>query len=47
VTSFGADYNTYIDDQGVWHLGRVESEYKDAVTFLNDLINRASWTANT
>ncbi|MCE5343303.1 MAG: extracellular solute-binding protein [Eubacteriales bacterium] len=40
VTSFGADYNPYIDEQGLWHMGRIESEYKDVVTFLNDMINR-------
>lgn len=39
VTSFGADYNPYMDEDGVWHLGRIESEYKDVVHFLNNLIN--------
>lgn len=39
MDSFGADYNPYKDDAGVWHLGRIEPEYKDAITYLNKLVS--------
>lgn len=38
VTSYGADFNAYMDDEGIWHMGRIEPEYKDAVLFLKDLV---------
>lgn len=40
VTSFGADYNAYMDKDGVWHMGRIEPEYKDAVTFLRGMVEK-------
>ena len=38
MDSFGADYNPYMDEEGVWHIGRVEPEYKDAVLFLKKMV---------
>ena len=35
VTSLGADYNLYQDDNGEWKLGRLEENYKEALAFLN------------
>jgi ABC-type glycerol-3-phosphate transport system substrate-binding protein len=38
VTSFGADYNPYLDDNGVWQQGYIQPEYKDMVVFMKDLV---------
>jgi putative aldouronate transport system substrate-binding protein len=40
VPSLGADYNLYRDKSEVWHLGRVEPRYKDAITFLKSLVDK-------
>ena len=39
MDSFGADYGAYKDDEGTWHIGRTEPEYKDAIEFLNKLVS--------
>lgn len=38
LDSFGASFSYYTDDEGVWHLGMIEDEYKDAIAFLKDLV---------
>lgn len=39
VKSLGADYNLYQDSDGTWKLGRMEQDFKGALTFLNKLYN--------
>ena len=36
--SFGASFSYYTDKDGVWHIGMVEPEFKDAMLYLNDLM---------
>lgn len=38
MDSFGAHYGAYKDDDDVWHIGRAEPEYKDAIAFLHKMI---------
>lgn len=42
MNSFGADFTTYMDGEGVWHLGMIEPEYKDAILYLKDLVERGT-----
>jgi putative aldouronate transport system substrate-binding protein len=37
LRSMGAHYDVYPDKDNVWHLGRIEPEYKKAVEFYNQL----------
>lgn len=39
VSSMGADYNLYQDENGEWKLGRLEEEYKGVLEFLNKCYN--------
>ena len=38
--SIGADYNMYRDENNVWHLGRIESRYRDFLVFMNRLYSK-------
>lgn len=38
--SIGANYNMYQDDDGVWHLGRIEEKYRDFLAFLRGLYEK-------
>ncbi len=37
ANALGAEYNAYLDENGVWQLGRIEDRYKTVVTFIRDL----------
>lgn len=38
--SIGADYNMHRDENNVWHLGRIESRYRDFLVFMNRLYSK-------
>ena len=38
--SIGADYNMYRDEDNVWHLGRIETRYRDFLEFMSGLYEK-------
>ncbi len=40
LDSFGASFSYYTDENNVWHMGMIEPEYKDAILYLKDLVER-------
>lgn len=40
LDSFGASFSYYTDKDGLWHIGMIEPEYKDAMTYLKGLVDK-------